>query len=645
MKHFSLLICFLFSINLSYSQESLQDSNMIYPQREVIVTATRSTISPSDAPSPVDILDCQTISNMNGSTVADVLKYSGSIFLNDNGGNALLKTASIRGSSSQHLLVLVNGNRFNSLQNGLAYLNLLPLNDVQQIEIVHGGNSALYGADALGGVMNIITRQASKTIQSRTEATAGSFGYQKYLIEGGGRTNLFGMIAGYAYEKSKDDYEYHFRRDSNTDTIMRRQNSDISSRQLYTHANLITDEQSSVNLSVKYLKANFGVPGSTSFMSSSARQSDEDVNISVNYLDKHFEDIQISVLSGMHYEMMKYSDTNPYYPINSHYRNIFLNLNPQVTIKMSNTQRFIIGGELSNGRLWSNDFDNKIRRAQSSLYLSSESNYSFNRTIFNKISYYQTIRYDRFSDVGFAVTPKAGLNVRITETGDLRFRSSFGQDYRMPSFNDLYYRGFSNPGLKQERSTSFDAGFLSKASLYGNHRAELTYFHLNTTDRIILNQTTYIPENIGKAISNGIELRYDGQFLDDMLAFGINYSFTDAKKKNRDYATDSTYNKQLISVPKEVFNLLVSVSYSALTFNLNFSSIGKRFTRMDNEASLPSYNLVNANIVLRPVFGRMTFLLKGEANNIFNKDYQVIKDYPIPGRNYRITIGIEYGKS
>jgi vitamin B12 transporter len=92
--------------------------------------------------------------------VVDVLRSSEGIFLKDYGPTASLKTISLRGMAAEHILVLYDGTRLNNFQNGLVDFSLLPMNNIDRIEIVRGGNSALYGADAIGGIINIISSQS-----------------------------------------------------------------------------------------------------------------------------------------------------------------------------------------------------------------------------------------------------------------------------------------------------------------------------------------------------------------------------------------------------------------------------------------------------------------------------------------------------
>lgn len=173
-----------------------------------------------------------------------------------------------------------------------------------------------------------------------------------------------------------------------------------------------------------------------------ARQSDDDINVVAQYVDSHLEGVEFEFQAGFHYNVQRY--------VESYYRNRFFTVNPQARLSLSSTERLVIGAEFAQGVLHdfspitSRAFDPRIIRVQKSLYISHESRLEFQRPLCDRLSLYQTVRYDGISDVAHAVTPKLGVNVRVVREGAVHLRSSVGQSFRAPTFNDLYYRGLSN---------------------------------------------------------------------------------------------------------------------------------------------------------------------------------------------------------
>ena len=550
-----------------------------------------------------------------------------------------METLSLRGGASEHTLVLVNGNRINSFQNGLVNASLLPLANVDHIEVLYGGSSALYGADALGGVVNVITNQPSDGVHVRTEASSGSFGLEGSLLESSIRIGKVSVLGGYSGERSRNDFSYDTQDASGQYLTATRENSDVFRREFYTHCLVTLDAQSSVNASAQYAIANRGTPSPFSPL---ARQNDDDLACSLDYHHAEGDGTEWKLSSSVHYNLQDYHDPNPVAPYQTFYKNVYASVSPQVRFKLSDHQLITLGGEVSQGNLESPDFDTKVVRVQKAVYLSSESQFEFNRQLFSRLVLYQTIRYDRISDVDFALTPKIGVNVRFSAVGDIRLRGSIGQSFRSPSFNDLYFRGFSNPDLKPERSTSFDAGVSTSFTLLGEHSIEYTYFHQDIENRILFDLSTFLPMNIGEVLSEGSEVNYTGRFVNGTVDAAVQYSFTDARKRNVDFAGDPSFDRQLVYTPTDVLNARIGFGGKPLRVNVMHSLVGARYLTADNTASLPSFRVTDANAVLRLPLDRWQVVLKAEVNNIFDSNYEVIKDYPMPKRNYRVALGLEY---
>jgi iron complex outermembrane receptor protein len=111
---------------------------------------------------------------------------------------------------------------------------------------------------------------------------------------------------------------------------------------------------------------------------------------------------------------------------------------------------------------------------------------------------------------------------------------------------------------------------------------------------------------------------------------------------NADSPDDPTYGKQLTYVPKDVVNVSLSVGKEIWSVTAVYLYTGERFTSADNALSLPAYRLVNVSAVVRPAIGGMTWQVKGEVANLFDTSYEVFSGYPMPGRAFNVTLGVEY---
>lgn len=627
---------------LALGQEVRIDSARTYRAAEVVVTATRSPLLEQDAPSPTEVLSTVQIQNANGTTVADALQYYTGALVRDYGAGASLSTVSLRGSASEHVLILVDGNRLSGFQNGLVDFSLLPTDNVSRVEILHGGASALYGADAVGGVINIITRPVSSDLRVNAGGSVGSYGFRRYSASAQGGYEGIALLAGFSREQGKDDYPFFLPGPNAQDTSLNRQDADYRKNEFYLNGKVRTDEYGSIDFAVQNVVADRGVPGPVTSPGdiSFARENDKNVNAHLAYRDRHIAGTEVSLNTGFQYSFETYID--PAYAMDSFYKNLLINVNPQVQTVISDDDRLTIGGEFVQGILEGNDFGVRIQRTQTSGYVSNEFTVQTDRPMFDRLLLFQTLRYDHCSDVGQALTPKVGMNLRVSHDGDIRVRASYGQSYRAPSFNDLYYIPFNNPELHPEHSSSFDAGIVASAETFGKHRVELTYFSVSTRDRIVFDPMSFIPVNIGKTVSHGIESSYSGVYFGGLVDVGLSYSYTDARKRNSASATDPTYDKRLVFIPSNLFKANVALNFAPCSINLFRIYAGERPVNEDNSILLPSYSLTSANVEAVMSLGSVKVSAKVEADNILNVRYQVYPGYPMPGTTYRFDLGVEY---
>jgi outer membrane cobalamin receptor len=608
------------------------DTTKTYHTDDVVVTATRSVIQLKDSPSPVQILTIQDVLRTNGSSVSDILKSSESIFVKDQGPTASLKTVSFRGMAAEHILVLLNGTRLNNFQNGQVDFSLLPMQNIERIEIVRGGNSALYGADALGGVINILSKQPDDALRVHAGGSVGSFQYRRCALELQGRPYGIGIVAGYMQDRAGGDYPYVSHEMGFPDKAETRLSADFKRAQFYLTSDMKIDDRSDVILSLQHIHSNQGVPGPLPSLYP-ARQDDDVYTTVASIHDTHMKYLVFSLNLGFNYDLQNfYSQT----------KTTTATLNPQIQLIVNSWDRMIGGGEFIEGHLEGFLPDAMVTRIQRSLYLSNEMLFQWESATFDRLSLYQTIRYDVLSEGEDAYSPKIGVNFRIIRNWDTRIRASYGKNFRMPTFNDLYYPfGYGNPSLKPERSESYDIGAETCFDRDGMHRLQLTYFHIDMRNRILLNDAFY-PLNVHQALSSGIESRYDAKFFDDAVNLFFDVTLNNAIRRNGSSIPDVTEGKRLLNIPQSVVSLGFSVHLKKLSLHMTQIYASRRFTEEDESQWLPGYSTTDMNISYLLQLGMMQLSLRGELSNLFDADYQVLRNYPMPGRSYKVGMSVEY---
>ena len=205
-----------FSMHFLFAADD--DTTKIYSVNDVVVTATRTAIAPEDAPAKVRLVSLEEIQRINGTTAADILQTLDGVQLMDYGGNGGIKKVLFRGLSPENTSILLNGMPINDAEYGYLDLNLLPVEDIERVEVTQGGSSAFFGGDAAGGVVNIITRKAERDIHAVITGGVGSFGARNGALELEGRIDSIGIVAGVAQELGSDDFPFLYHRINAADT-------------------------------------------------------------------------------------------------------------------------------------------------------------------------------------------------------------------------------------------------------------------------------------------------------------------------------------------------------------------------------------------------------------------------------------------
>jgi outer membrane receptor for ferrienterochelin and colicins len=288
---------------------------------EVVVSATRTEESVEDVAQDVTVITKGEIATGSYRSIADTLKNVVGVTIKDTGDRGALSTASIRGSNAQQVLILLNGKRLNKPGDGIVDLNTLtiPLETVERVEILRGASSALYGSDAMGGVINIITkvpadpfttvstsygRFDTRNATAITSRKVGNFGY---LISANGeessgfRANadyqLWGLTSAFTFDVTKD-----FRIDINAD----------------------------------YNRKRAGSPGLAAFPTPEARQTDENTEFGVTLRIK-------DTTAKLYSHNARISYTDPSFFIDSTNKNHILGTDIQSSVLVG-TSHLLTGG-------------------------------------------------------------------------------------------------------------------------------------------------------------------------------------------------------------------------------------------------------------------------------------------------------------
>ena len=625
---------------LTAKQISAQETVELKP---VVVTATRIAENPLDVPQNVTVINQKEIEESGAKNIADLLDRQAGIQVSDYGPEGAQKTLSLRGSTSAQVLVLIDGVRVNNSQSGGVDLSLIPLDNVERIEIVRGGNSSLYGADAVGGVINIITKKSDQK-KFLIKIRNGSYIPQKYVTGYGtakkyNNANLLSLVdtqkitLGYfpklknikfsnIFSFTRADNGY-FALDNNYEN-RKRENADLLSGN-FSSSIFIPFKNSSLNLKGSGLINKKGVPGSLKSPSPLAEQEDRIIDSSLKYKSNNFisELFDLDITSYYQYKYLHYYNPSPSYsstPENSTHKINRFGVDLVQNFFGFSTTLPVYGLNINYDKLTSTDIGTKDR-LHAGLFM------EINTDLSPRLSIIPSIRYDYYSDFSDSLNMSLGSIFRLGN--DSSFKIYASKAYRVPTFNDMYWPETNfvsgNPDLKPETGYSVEAGYIKNS---GHQLLSVTVFARYIEDVILWlegSDSKWRPSNYGEAFYPGLELQLS-QNITDSINIDINYTYIYSFTLSGDYKLSS--NKRVPYIP--VHKIFSSFNYKLkhLTFSIQEEYTGKRFTGTSNEDYLNSYFITN-----------LTFSDKisdqSELNifihNIFNELYQIEPSYPMPG--------------
>lgn len=619
-----------------------EDTTRVYRLTDVVVTGTRSAVAVEQLPSSVVVADSGDIHRMNGISVAEIIRNVAGISLRRYGGIGALQSLSVRGMGSDYALILLDGQRYTLHQISTVDVGIMTMNEIDRIEIANGGGSSVYGSNAVGGVINIISKKPKDGYTAEAGISAGSFGSSGYRFALAGSTSMLSLRGAVQSVTGRNDFEFRFN-DGSGRRLLRRTGADYSIKNFSLSARSIIHDKAVTTVTVRYTDADRGQPSAvtSSVQDNRARIHDRDLFITAVTDYGQETSITLSVPVSYHYNRQSYVDPNLIIgneSLSARYKNTAAAFSPFVHMVVSSGHSIDAGTEISHATIESNEV-RSARRVSWSVFVSSR--HSF--LLPPETVLYPSVRYDRFSDTDGDISPKIGMNIGIWEEPLIRIRASAGKNYRVPTFNDLYWIDGGNPYLHPERSVNYDAGIVAG---YRTDRFELTaaadYFSIDARDKIVwqpVQNGRWSPKNLQSVSSAGWELSAGINAFDNRFVVDYRYTLARTVKVSADVPNDDTQNKILPFVPGESASISAGSAFSGFSVNVLYSSTGYRYETSDNNPRfiLPGYETIDMNVSQTIRLSVASLRVRLEINNITDKEYQHISGYPLPLRNYRFS--------
>lgn len=585
----SLVASLLLATTNLFSVESLEPIT--------VTSATKSEQSIKDVTSNVEVITKEEIEERHFSGVSEALNTLAGVNIISNGGLGQSDSIFIRGVDSKRILILVDGVRYNE-PAGLsgAPLAQLLIDDIEQIEVVKGAQSGIWGADASGGVVNIITSSAKKGFHGNASVEMGSFNTKKYATTLSNKTDLGYVklnankteVGGFsAFEAQKNTANYGKRGE---ELGYERDGYDNNTYSL--QGGLFLTDNDEVNLGYKKINAKYDYDNS----SSDNTTNKTDLNHffkSANYI--HNQEKYDIKLNAQQSTFDRKQDTFKA-------KSLVNEFGIQSNIAYIEDANLVLGANKQNFE----HVTDKLKYQTEGIFIS-------NSNTFDKLVLSQALRYDNNTKFDEKITGKIGAKYNFTE--DLNTSANYGTAYNAPTLSNLSYTST----LKPESSKSYDLNVEYK-------NLKVTYFENKITDMIqYVNgswpNTQY--ENLeGETTLKGYEASYRKDIVEDTF---VNLNYTHL-------STEDNQDKDLARRAKDVIGYGVDYyGISKFHFNVNGQYVGDRYDGAGKTgAETGNYTLWNS-VVNYDI--NKTFSTYVKVDNLFDKYYQTIDGYATAERS------------
>ncbi|WP_286395492.1 TonB-dependent receptor plug domain-containing protein [Pseudanabaena mucicola] len=611
------------------------------------VTGKKSPFVPTSA--PAYIIPKEEIEKRNPSTAAELLRNLPGFAINDYGFGADIHTGTfLRGFSINQTIFQINGRSIGSnisTYHGATDLNSIPVDAIESVELTGGTSATLYGSEAFGGVVNLITKKEPQPLKATAGIELGSYGYQRYRVGYGGTSGNVNFRLGYERFSTDNNYPVPVGAANRNPADGRLFNGDTRLDNFYGNVDFALDSRNSLSIDAYKIASRRGLLY-FGFPLQRDRLDHDLFNIGATLTSRlgNGDDSILKTTIAFNQDFF-----NTYNPSGNAFRNGALDSRAlsgrvehqwQLAANNKLTWGFDINSSSLRGDVFSTvpalvRFNGTVNRDRSLIALFALNTWKID----NNFQLEAGLRQNFTNDFGSYLNPTIGTRWNITP--DIAFRNSFAVLQRNPGLDQLYvfdtvHNWQPNPNLIPERGIAWTVGL--DINVTESLLAQLTYFGSSFSDRlgIILGQW----QNIGQVNTNGIEAAVKWKISPEFSSF-LNYTYTDAKITSS--KTASEIGLQLSTVPYSVGKLGVSYESNGWQANLffNYSSGSRRSvfplgtpgqTATDFSPSYLSLDF-NAKAPLSKNLA-LTLNLENLTDNSYEKTNRIYQ----PGLTYRVGL-------
>lgn len=661
----------------SWSQNKLDSLQYI---DEVIITA-----NPYKAIIPTQKLSGRKLKLLNSHSVADALRYFSGVQIKDYGGMGGLKTVNVRNMGSHYVGAFYDGIQIGNVQNGTVDLGRYSLDDLEAISLYNGQKSNIFQSAKDFASSSAIYLKSKKPIFKKGESTNLRFRYKTgsiQLINPSFRweqriNSSFKFALSGEYAKSDGKYKFRYKRNHLDgtlayDTTAIRKNSDIEYLRLETSL-YKSFENAQWESKIYYYISDRGLPGAivkNNFFSGE-RQTDRNFFIQSHFMKEFNSNYKFKIdgkyaYDYTHYlsrEEMEFMDENvtKRMQFDNTYRQQDLYFSVVQLYNLSSLWDVSLSIDLQYNKLDGEQKGVKTPFSYPERYtimtaLASSINLGKFKAQGSLLSTYvaETVKNNISSPNKHEWSPTIVMGYHPFENHKLDIRGYFKHIFRMPTFNDLYYTQIGYSQLNPEQIDLFDIGFTYEKKIntkfFHSFSLQTDFYYSAIKNKIIASPTgssfRWMMSNMGKVENKGIDVvaKLNANINKVQMSGNLCYSYSEAKDYTKiNGAKLSSYGNQIPYSPYHSGSFTLSTFYNHWSFNYSFIYVGERYNGAVNNIArnhLEPWYTHDFSIQKTFKWNNYAFETSIEVNNILNQNYDVVLNYPMPGRNFKFIISL-----
>lgn len=658
-----------------FAQQQKVDTTHTYTIPEITVSDLYQTREVRSA-APLQILTKDALRNLQALQVSDAVKHFAGVTVKDYGGIGGLKTVSIRSLGAQHTAVGYDGITLTDCQTGQIDIGRFSLDNVDQLSLSNGQSDNIFQPArffASAGILNIQTLTPRFEEGKRTNISAsfktGSWGLVNPSLLLEQRLNRKWTASANAEWMSSDGqypYTLHYgNTESDQTSREKRKNTDVQTLRAEAglYGNFSDKEQ--WRLKAYYFQSSRGLPNATTFYYDYSTQHlwDKNTFIQSQYKKEFNRQWVFQTSAKWNWSYQRYLDPDTKNSIgkteNSYYQQEYY-LSASVLYRILNNLSFSLSTDGSINTMNANlqAFAAPTRYS----WLTAFAGKYVNNWLTLSASALATVINEDVKQGGSAgnhrkLTPYVSASIKPFQNEEFRIRFFYKDIFRLPSFNDLYYGETGNIRLKPENARQYNVGLTYSKALNDfvpNLSATVDAYYNKVTDKIVAvptkNLFIWSMVNLGKADIKGIDATasLSLQPLEKLrINLSSNYTYQralDVTDSDPNTSAGKTYKHQIAYTPRVSASGQAGIETPWINLSYSFLFSGKRYALGQNieENRLDSYSdhSLSANRDFR--IKNVTASLNVEVLNLMNRNYEIIKNFPMPGRSVRATVRIKY---